>query len=353
MTLLLPSRVVNPDKPLKGDWDFKLKKVWTLNKAGDDVFAQPGIMVSDDATLCVRDWKNRAYYLFSSTGDFKKTFGKQGEGPGEVKWNAFSCFSVNNTFLVVDLDRVHYFTKNGEFVKSLLYSHFTQEPQLFINANELIAARTCNLPDGKGKITHVNLKIGENKIIKEFSVSRERKLQGGRTICLFGLTPMIRMGYDYDNQKLYYGINNLYVINAADLKGNILDTFTVEREQRKISTAAIRKEIETFYPAAAANEILKVLPRKITHFRKIQIIDGFVYVFVDNFGVHWENQQIDIFSPDGKYLYRSVIKPEQGSEIYFSADNFLIKNNHLYVILEDETGEIVITKYRIELPGVQ
>jgi hypothetical protein len=353
MTLLLPSRVVNPDKPLKGDWDFKLKKVWTLNKAGDDVFAGPGMAVSDDGTLCVRDWKNKAYYLFSSTGDLKKTFAKQGEGPGEVKWYAFSSFSIKDTFILTDMDRFHYFTKEGEFVKSVRGGFFQYEPHLFIDENEYMAAPTCNLPGGKGEITHVNLKTGEKKIIKEFSVSRERLPQGRHPICLFGLTPMIRMGYDYENQKLYYGINNSYVINAADLNGNILDTFSVERERRKISTETIKKELETFYPAGSTSEALKGLPREITHFRKIQVIDGLIYVFADNFGVHWENQQIDIFSPDGKYLYRSVINPEKGSEIYFSVDNHVIKDSHLYIILEDETGEIVITKYRIELPRTQ
>ncbi len=353
MTLLLPSRVVNPDKPLKGDWNFKLKKVWTLNKAGDDVFAAPGMAVSDDGTLCVRDWKNKSYYLFSSTGDFEKAFAKQGEGPGEVKWYASSSFSIKDTFILTDIDRFHYHTKKGELVRSVRGGFFQHEPHLFINENEYLAAPMCNLPNGKGEITHINLKTGETKIIKEFSVPRERKLGGEHNFCLFGLTPMIRMGYDDHNQKLYYGINNSYVITAADLKGNILDTFSVEREQRKISTATIRKELETFYPAGSTSEALKVLPREITHFRKIRIIDGLVYVFADNFGVHWENQQIDIFSPDGKYLYRSILKPEKGSEIYFSVDNHLIKNNHLYVILEDETGEIVITKYRIDLPRTQ
>jgi hypothetical protein len=84
--------------------------------------------------------------------------------------------------------------------------------------------------------------------------------------------------------------------------------------------------------------------------RSYYLFNGLVYVFQDNFGINWDNQQIDIFSPEGKYLYRSVIKPDNGSHIYFSPNNFLIKNGHMYAVLEDGEGEIVIVKYKITLP---
>ena len=51
--------VVNPDKPLKGEWDFKLKKVWEIDRAGDDLLGKPfklggrGPQVYDCWGLCL------------------------------------------------------------------------------------------------------------------------------------------------------------------------------------------------------------------------------------------------------------------------------------------------------------
>ncbi|MCP5103567.1 MAG: hypothetical protein GY950_09320 [bacterium] len=43
--------------------------------------------------------------------------------------------------------------------------------------------------------------------------------------------------------------------------------------------------------------------------------------------------------------------PGKGSKIYFPMlNNILIKKNHLYVVLEDDEGEVVIAKYRTALP---
>jgi hypothetical protein len=32
---------VNPDKPLKGQWNLNPRKVWQVDRAGDDVFSHP------------------------------------------------------------------------------------------------------------------------------------------------------------------------------------------------------------------------------------------------------------------------------------------------------------------------
>jgi hypothetical protein len=58
--LRVQAAVVNPDKPLKGEWDLKLTKVWEINKAGDDVFGFPfSLTATDDGTLYVHDPANK------------------------------------------------------------------------------------------------------------------------------------------------------------------------------------------------------------------------------------------------------------------------------------------------------
>ena len=85
ITFLLTSEVKNPDKPLRGDWDLKAQKVWEITEAGGEPFAQPVIVVSQDGTCCVYDYKNLKNYIFDNSGNFKKTIGKKGEGPGKER----------------------------------------------------------------------------------------------------------------------------------------------------------------------------------------------------------------------------------------------------------------------------
>ena len=128
MILLLLAFNINPDKPIKGQWDLNPQKIWQVDGAGDDVFSRVEIAATDD---------------------------------------------------------------------------------------------------GKGKITYVNLKTGDKKMIREFSLPNARSVN--TKIKLIGLTPMIILGYDDKNNKLYYGMNDIYKIHVTQLNGLVLNTFSVKR----------------------------------------------------------------------------------------------------------------------------
>jgi hypothetical protein len=342
--------IVNPDKPLRGKWDLNPRKVWQVDRAGDDVFSRVEIAAAEDGTLYVHDWRNRSIYMFDNNGVFKRAFGTRGEGPGEIRTH-LKTFIIKDKLIAADADRLHYFTKQGKFIKSVPNMFFQWEPQVFINEQEFIAAPTFVVPvDGKGNITYVNLKTGTKNIIGEFPLPRPRS--GGPGVNLIGLTPMIITGYDYDNNKLYYGVNDAYEIHVAQLNGKVLNTFSVKRQKKPVANETLRKQIKLIDASAPVNEIIKRLPKEITYYHRISIHKGHVLVFEGNFGTNWESQSIDIFSLEGKYLYRTVFSPGPGAKIYYtSTESILVKGDYLYVVIEDDEGEVVISKYRIQLPG--
>lgn len=320
-----------------------------MDRAGDDVFSQPEIVVAEDGTLYARDWRSHSIYMFDNNGDFKRAFGNRGEGPGEIRTH-LKTFIIKDKLIAADADRLHYFTKQGKFIKSVPNMFFQREPQVFLNDHEFIAAPTFVIPvDGKGNITYVNLKTGEKKMLGEFSLPAAGA--GGKGVKLIGLTPMIITGYDYDNNKLYYGVNDVYEIHVIQLNGKGLNTFSVKRQKKPVANEILRKQIKLIDASAPVNEIIKQLPREITYYHRISIHNGYVLVFEDNFGTNWESQSIDIFSLDGKYLFRTVFRPGPGVKIYYtSIGSILVQGDYLYVVIEDDEGEVVIAKYRIQLP---
>jgi hypothetical protein len=352
---LFSSVVENPEKPVKGDWDLKLTKEWAVDRAGEEVLAVPSqLRISEDGTLYFHDSKNEKSYIFESSGNFKKSFGEKGEGPGEVKRH-LTLNLINDLVIVGDQDRLHYFTKDGKYIKSVPNMVFTRHPQFFLNEDEFFYApqSVVGLPNNKGNISVYNLKTKTERVIKEFSVFEGGvvydKDAGALFIIVEGLTPAMILGFE--NNKLYYGMNSRYVINVVDLNGKPLNSFSLSREKIKLSQQKKRehfKDLSSRMSGENLEKLIRSLPDELGYFHRIQPINGFIYVFTAGFGFHRESQQIDVFSPEGKYLYRSIIS--FGKNFSIMRTDLEITKNHLYVVLEDDMGEATVAKYKITLP---
>jgi len=354
---MLTAEVKNQDQPLKGKWDFKLKKVWEVNSAGDDVLAEPGaLLISDEGTIYFHDAKNFKHYIFSAEGKFKKPFGKRGEGPGEVRdfWES-ELFMINEKLIIGDINKIHFFTKKGDYIRSELNYLFRRRPNHFLNENEFIYApiHKREMPDGIGKIAVYNLKTKKDKILVRFKFADTGTIRVGRgeySYDIGGLTPM--MTVCYHNNMLFYGMSDTYKINISDLSGKGLNIFSLQAKGREISAEEKRNFFKTWgEPADVVEKIIKSTPDKLTCFVRVEVHQKLIYVFRSFFGPSQKSQKIDIFSPKGEYLYYSEIKPGNDRFFYFShLKNLIIKENHLYAFIEDKEGEIRLTKYRINCP---
>jgi len=359
-TFALSGDVKNPDKPLKGQWDFKLKKVWETDSAGDAVFARlASLLVSDHGFIYLRDSQTDKTHIFNTDGKYIKSFASRGEGPGEIK-NHMRAYLAGDTFIIADFDRLHYFTKDGGFIKSATNLFFQRRPAFFIDENEFISAPVNVFMQSikKGPIKRVNLKTGEDKVISEFQLFgagdvRHERSSGrpAKMIVVTGLSPLMTIGQG--SGKFYHGISNIYKINAADMEGKPLFSFSVERKGRKISREH-KKQIfsaNTRLEEDEVKQLVKTFPDEITYFYKIEEVSGLIFVYVPDplhaFAGHQNPKQIDIFSPGGKYLYRAHLNIEEN----WRPVSTFINKGFLYVTLEDEEGDLKLAKYQISLPG--
>ena len=100
LVLSIKAGVKNPDKPVKGEWDFQLKKVWDVDMAGKEVIGRPRqVLVADSGNVIVYDNKFTINRIFTPDGKFLKSFGKRGEGPGEIKFQTWA-YTVDNKVIV-------------------------------------------------------------------------------------------------------------------------------------------------------------------------------------------------------------------------------------------------------------
>ncbi|UCH93461.1 MAG: 6-bladed beta-propeller [Candidatus Aminicenantes bacterium] len=361
LTVSLFPGIKNPDKPLKGVWDFKPHKAWEIENAGDKIIGKIGqIEVNQDERVYIFD-RRGINYIFAKNGAFIKEFAKKGEGPGEIKKQR-KLFCIKDMIIIVDNNKIHYFTREGIFVKSVRNDYYQRSPVVFLNKDEFISAvpTIYYKPDGKGIVTKYNVISGKETIITEYPLFKGGvTLIGKDTYFLWiapELAPTMVLASDNDNRKLYYGMSDAYKINITDLNGKILDTFSVARQKKKISPRLKRQRFQpSTIPEFALKNLVNGYPDELTYFTRVEINNGMIYIYLSGVGSSYQNQQdIDIFSLDGKYQYRSCIKFDQDSAIIeaFFDRGILTRKDSLYVGLEDEEGNVKIAKYKIILPAL-
>jgi len=355
---ILGDEVINPNKPANGIWDLKMQKVWQIESAGEDVFAAITRMdLTNSGHLIVKDRRRFKLYIFDDKGKFIKSFGKRGEGPGEIKsMNGAGFYLADNLIIVPDRGRIHFYNEEGKFQKTAAISERIR-PRTFVDKNTLISAPAASRDRslGKEKIRIYNLNTQEEKVLTEYSPFKEAtqsEESGGNqmimAVVIGGLTPMMQI--QYRDGILYYGMDDQYKVNMVDLKGKSKGSFAVEGRKRiKVSMdykKNLFKRMGGDAPESMIQRMIKGLPEVATYFSRI-VVDrnGFKYLFISNPEARYK-QQIDIFSPQGKFLYSSIIELEKDKRIR----SLCFKNDLIFLAIEDEEGDIKIVKYNISLP---
>lgn len=353
---ILKAEVKNQDTPLKGNWDFKLQKLWEIDSAGDYVLTQIADLQEDeDGRIYILEWKHNKFLVLDQKGKFLYAFGNQGEGPGEYKM-AFSFFLEGPYVIVPDQQKVHYFKKDGTYVKSynLGGMAFLRTP-----IDEFRFLKVQESEDEKknlDKLELVDLNTMKHTPIAEISSEKALTASTGGMVMKFkdGITTPMMIAAEKDNE-IYFGKNDRYFIKKVDLNGKELLSFSISgREQKKIPQDVKRQRFENVrlnnekMPKEMVDQMVKNMPDYCTYFKQIDIDkNGLIYIHLTDVA-NKTVQEIDIFSPAGKYLYHSDIQLPEG---FKRVTSLFIKGNSLIVFVEDEEGEQELVKFQIETPA--
>lgn len=350
--------VNNADKPLKGDWDFRPQKVWEIDNVNETSFERPSeLRVSQDEKLYFHDFDRGVSYVFDREGKHVNSFAKQGTEPGEVS-RYLNCFLAGDKVVVGAPDKLHFFSEEGFFLKSIPNNLFERFPLIFVNENEFLynSRIVSDSAETRDRIIRTNLETGEETVFDEFPMtSGEKQAQGGMSLVILGLTPQIKFGYDQNSQKFYYGRSDDYNIRISDATGKKLFSFGLDRERKRATDEDKRKHFEKSpIPKDRIEKIIPTLPDELTYFMRIQVVEGLIFVFsTENLERQQDKIAVDIFSTEGKYFYRSFLQFGDETPLYTHVEKVIIKGNHCYALLEDESGKSIFAKYKISLPSSQ
>ena len=346
--------VKNSDLPKNGEWSFSPQKQWETDSAGDDILAEVSeIRMDEKGKLFVLDSRLNKVHVFDPDGKYLFSFGKRGEGPGEIK-AAWGLFLINNRVVIPDTSKVHYFSRDGKYVQSIptpgMFISY-----LFLDEQRVLAVPFSSLRKEQREVLLYNLKTKDQKLL--FRIPKVKALQwsGG------GSRLMLRMPFEVAEDLLmvnfsgqvWYGYNDSYKIQQLDFNKKDVNCFSISNRKRETISKTVKLkmfekviEIQREIPKNILNKMADQIPDQMPYFHHLfSDKNGLIYVLTAT-GQHPHRRNVDIFSPQGRYLYRGVINLESDCAII----RLIMNDKNLAAFVEDSEGERKLVKYTIKIP---
>ncbi len=118
--------IVYIHNPEKGIWQGKkainFEKVLTIGiEDGDEkyILARPiNVCTGKDRIIYICDHMDHCIKVYNNSGQYLKTIGQYGKGPGELIWPNSIAITSDNRIAILSQQRISYFTTQGEFIDS-------------------------------------------------------------------------------------------------------------------------------------------------------------------------------------------------------------------------------------------
>jgi hypothetical protein len=344
--------IVNHIEPyeIKGEFStLHLEEEFTIDTEKDDLvkIGLTDILCFDidsegSIYVLVRQAKKDAIYKFDQKGNFITTFGRMGQGPGEIVNTEHLTVGPMDDIIVTDpFRKLLTYDRDGNFKKEVALKSLDMEVWPLKNGNYLVNKRGID-PDSKYEEWPLILCDSELEEIKE--LDRYRRFNW-RTSGKFEI-PSYDLVHSISNEKIYVGNSEKgYEIREFDLKGNLEKKIRKEYQPVEVSEEFKKKTMGEF-----ENPRLAILRDKI-FFPKYY--PPFQYFFTDDGGHLFvmtnERSEIpgeyiyDIFNSEGLFISRISLGNLTGMS-QWNLQYAKARNKRLYClkVKENEYKELMV-----------
>lgn len=299
-------------------------------------------------------------FKFDAKGNFLFSFGRKGQGPGELELPRYFVVNEMDQIVVTDFDRkkLFFFEKNGDFIK-----------EIALASNYRMAA-----PLGNGKILAMKGSFNKEEGRFEFPIilcnedlEEMKVLHPGRHMPNFTFANKVnglQLYIDYNVWKISKGL--IYVGNYGsgyefliyDEEGNLLRKIKKEYQKVKVPDQIKEKIFNWLKNNFATFEQVKTklyFPEFYPPFQFFFLDErGGLYVMTYERGKGPNDFVYDIFNPDGIFIGRIELENYgflASSPIINPLPlNVTAKNKLLYCLREEKSGykELVVYRMRWE-----
>ena len=324
--------VKNPKKPIYSENVFSLAEELSIGKAerGEEyIFSQiRSIAVDEKERIYVLDTKEAHVKVFDKNGDYIKTMGRKGQGPGEMSLPFSICITSQNEIVVQDLNnrRIMFYSLDGSFINSLSTAKIIIVGFNIDSRGNIIGIISISGPDKRvielqkfdselnylysyGSFSLPSRSSTFNPFMPEFhwAVSKEDNV-----IC----------GYPEKYEfKLFNSEGNLIRKVVKDYKPIKITQGEIEESKKRLP-GPMKLDIPQYYSAYQDLTIDEENRIFVQTWERLENEEGYYY---------------DVFDSDGKFI----------AKVYLKFPPRIWKRDKLYTIEEDENGFQMVKKYKV------
>ena len=296
-----------------------------------------GLLIDKDDTVYVLDSKDSNIKVFNWRGQFLRSIGKKGQGPGELDVPVHMDFYRATEIAVQDAGnrRLTIFGLNGDYQDSVSTSR--------------VSLGNIKI-DSAGTIYGIGIALRETKRSYELQkfdsdfnpvmTVDAADIKEMRGISFLTAAPSFTIG---KNGLIYYGFpESEYEIKAYDSAGVL-----VKRIQKAFVPARIPQDEKDAVAKGIKQRLDVYFPDYYPPYYDIEDNDDGRLIVLSRKYFKKRTYDFDIFDLEGRYLETKRFVPN------YRASYFKWKKERLYVAEEEESGLSVIRIYRVRWAGPQ
>jgi hypothetical protein len=330
-------------KPLKGEpskISFELDCVIGESDDPEKSFSEVSTFVVDDnEILYALDFKDRKIKVYDKEGKFIRSFGEQGQGPGELDMPAGIHLTPDNELLIEDATqrKLVYFTLEGTYLRHFSFADRLALVNLLMGPNGHFLGRELKL---EGEKMFFVIKKFDPELKPQFSIDQIEfaiPIPGsGNKIDLMDMLSI----YQFDGSgNIYYGRNIDYEIKVYTQDGTHVKSIQKEYDPQKVTEEDIEEILNRIPDVGPINvKELFNFPEKFPPYQYFTLDEeGRVFVRTWNKGKNYGEFITDVFDSEGRYITRFPSK----------MDIRAWKKGKAYSYEENEEGFKVIRAYNV------
>ena len=345
------SNKAEPNKINKKRINFSLEEINVIDLENPE-FLEKGMGsagefdVDSDGNIYIVGWKNKEYYInkIDKTGNLILSFGRRGEGPGEINTPIRPTIYNDHFFVIADMFKklIYYDVQSGRCVREILF----KTPMLIVEClpnNKFLVYKSKNSSRSKEiYFSCLNIYDDQWKMIKELDVYEYPPQEELGLLAPYFMWRVSNQGIFIVNEKRGYEIQKF------DHDGRLLRKIKKEYRPVRLSEE-LEKEI-----AGPNYQVDRLYQGK-----KMRYLAPMNSIFCDDqerfFVMTYEKSDTgagfihNVFNADGLYIGDLIINKEWAG-IINSPKYTMIKNNKLYYYREKADGfkELVVCHIKYE-----
>lgn len=337
------SIIKNPKEPMYGEPVLELTEDLVIKgseETDEQMFQSINTLdVGDQGYLFILDEQAGNIKVFDHNGNFRKTIGRKGQGPGEFGMPISVFLSQQNQIIVNDMGqrKIQYFDRDGNYLKEFsIADKFLFFGPMVTSKGDLVATYTIPQEEPVTVLQKFNPEFESLLSFASIPLNPPPVLN----IFIARSLTSLRWALTYTDEIIWGDINNPeYELRCHDSDGKLTRIITKDYDPLPI-TAEDRDRLmeETFGDSPTRDQWDIRFPNNFPPFSGFSFNDlGHLFVKRYEKEKHEGGNLYDIFDAEGKYI----------AQMRFKMNPMIWKKGFMYSIEDDTEGFRVVKRYKV------